>query len=93
ITAAYAFTDYKAQGQTIDHILVDIGKKMCFCLSPFNAYVALSHSCRQGSIQLLRDFEDSLFTHHPPKFLKEEDSRINDLAQDTMTKFNDVIRS
>ncbi|KAG1812532.1 uncharacterized protein BJ212DRAFT_1276756 [Suillus subaureus] len=43
----YAFTDFKAQGQTIDYVLVDIRKTTCFVLSPFNAYVALfrSHSC------------------------------------------------
>ncbi|KAG2062939.1 hypothetical protein BDR04DRAFT_1039508, partial [Suillus decipiens] len=59
---AYAFTDYKAQGQTIDHILVDIGKMTCFSLSPFNTYVVLLRSQGRQSIHLLREFEDSLHT-------------------------------
>lgn len=91
LTAAYAFTDYKAQGQTIDHILVDIGKTTSFSLSPFNAYVALSRSRGRNSIRLLRDFEDSLFTRHPSEFLREEDLRIKELARETMTKFNYLI--
>ncbi|KAG2084374.1 hypothetical protein BD769DRAFT_1374943 [Suillus cothurnatus] len=41
---AYAFTDFKAQGQTIDYVLIDIGRTTCFALSPFNAYVTLSRS-------------------------------------------------
>ncbi|KAG1897750.1 uncharacterized protein F5891DRAFT_1047334 [Suillus fuscotomentosus] len=46
VTPAYTFTDFKAQGQTIDHVLVDIGRTTCFRLSPFNAYVALSRNLR-----------------------------------------------
>ncbi|KAG1717931.1 hypothetical protein EDB19DRAFT_1651823 [Suillus lakei] len=40
----YTFTDFKAQGQTIDYVLVDIRRTTCFVLSPFNAYVMLSRS-------------------------------------------------
>ncbi|KAJ3897534.1 hypothetical protein F5879DRAFT_813832 [Lentinula edodes] len=42
MTAAYAFTDYRAQGQTIPSVLVDIGKPPTGTLSLFNLYVALS---------------------------------------------------
>ncbi|TFK88573.1 hypothetical protein K466DRAFT_488609 [Polyporus arcularius HHB13444] len=45
ITAAYAFTDYRSQGQTIPAVIVDImsppGPQK---LSLFNLYVALSRS-------------------------------------------------
>ncbi|KIK38543.1 hypothetical protein CY34DRAFT_90814, partial [Suillus luteus UH-Slu-Lm8-n1] len=60
----YAFTDFKAQGQMIDYVLIDIDKTTCFVLSPFNAYVTLfrAHGC--DSIQLLRDFDDNLFICH-----------------------------
>ncbi|KAJ8585381.1 hypothetical protein M405DRAFT_911791 [Rhizopogon salebrosus TDB-379] len=65
LTPAYAFTDFKSQGQTIDHVLVDIGKTTCFGLSPFNAYVGLSRSRGRETIRLLRDFDDNLFIRHP----------------------------
>lgn len=42
ITAAYAFTDYRAQGQTIAPVIVDIGCPPTGGITPFNMYVALS---------------------------------------------------
>ncbi|KAG1832383.1 hypothetical protein EV424DRAFT_1312987, partial [Suillus variegatus] len=69
LSPAYAFTDFKSQGQTINHILVNIGKTSSFALSPFNAYVALSHSHGRDTIRLLQDFEDDLFTRHPSESL------------------------
>lgn len=42
LTPGYAFTDIKSQGQTIDHVIIDIGKTTSFGLSPTNTYVALS---------------------------------------------------
>jgi ATP-dependent exoDNAse (exonuclease V) alpha subunit len=45
ITAGYAFTDYKSQGQTIECVIVDLGKPPWGALMAFNAYVTLSQSC------------------------------------------------
>jgi len=42
ITATYAFTDYKSQGQTIEYVIVDLGKPASGELNGFNAYMALS---------------------------------------------------
>ncbi|KAH7930558.1 hypothetical protein BV22DRAFT_1054729 [Leucogyrophana mollusca] len=42
ITSAYAFTDYRAQGQTISNSLVDIATPPSGGLTPFNIYVSLS---------------------------------------------------
>jgi hypothetical protein len=92
LSAAYAFTDFKSQGQTIDHIVVDIGKTSNFALSPFNAYVALSRSRGRDSIRLLRDFEDDLFTRHPSEYLRVEDERIEDLSKQTEINFNVIGR-
>jgi hypothetical protein len=61
ITAAYAFTDFRAQGQTIPAVLVDIASPPSFKLSLFNLYVALSRSSGRDAIRLLRDFDASLF--------------------------------
>ena len=58
ITPAYAFTDYRAQAQTIEHCVVDIGKPPYGQLTPFNAYVALSRSRKRDTIRLLCKFEE-----------------------------------
>ncbi|KAG1858510.1 hypothetical protein F4604DRAFT_1589477 [Suillus subluteus] len=42
MTAAYAFTDYHSQGQTIPYVLVDIATPPSGRLNLFNLYVALS---------------------------------------------------
>jgi hypothetical protein len=42
MTAGYAFTDYKSQDQTIEYVIIDIGKPPMGSLSPFSVYVAVS---------------------------------------------------
>ena len=42
ITASYALTDYKSEGQTIECVIVDLGKLPWGALMAFNTYVALS---------------------------------------------------
>ncbi|KAG0703258.1 hypothetical protein DFH29DRAFT_803763 [Suillus ampliporus] len=42
ITAAYAFANYRSQGQTIPYVLVDIATPPTRGLNLFNLYVALS---------------------------------------------------
>ncbi|KAI5984330.1 hypothetical protein EDD15DRAFT_2115244, partial [Pisolithus albus] len=46
ITAAYAFTDYRSQGQTLDSVIVDIATPPSGGLNLFNLYVALSRNDR-----------------------------------------------
>jgi hypothetical protein len=87
LSAAYAFTDHKAQGQTIQYVIVDIGKTVIFPVTPFAAYVALSRSRGRGTIRLLRDFDDTIFTRHPSEALRREDERLDWLAQETKNKF------
>jgi hypothetical protein len=87
LTPAYAFTDFKSQGQTIEHVLVDIGRTTCFGLSPFNAYVALSRSRGRETIRLLRDFDNNLFLRHPSEDLRIEESRIEGLVEETKKLF------
>lgn len=74
ITGAYAFTDYRAQGQTIPCVVVDIASPPTSGLSLFNLYVALSRSSGRDTIRLLRDFDDSTFLQgHVPELLEEDD--------------------
>jgi len=84
ITAAYAFTDYRAQGQTIPYVVVDIATPPTSGLSLFNLYVALSRSSGRDTIRLLRDFDDVTFLQaHVPE-LVEEDERLEEM--DLVTK-------
>jgi len=81
ITPAYAFTDYRSQGQTIEYCIVDIGTPPTGRLTPFNAYVALSRSRGKNTIRLLRDFDDKLFTQHPSEYLRNEDLRLEKMTK------------
>ncbi|KAI6019201.1 hypothetical protein EDC04DRAFT_2576003 [Pisolithus marmoratus] len=68
LTPAYAFTDYRSQGQTIKHAIIDIGMPPTGGLTPFNIYVALllsSHPSKEDErLQKLdkgmKDFWDSI---------------------------------
>ncbi|KAJ3755396.1 hypothetical protein EV360DRAFT_49822 [Lentinula raphanica] len=44
MTASYAFTDYRAQGQTIPLVIVDIARVPTGALTLTSIYVALSRS-------------------------------------------------
>ncbi|KAI6118730.1 hypothetical protein EDD16DRAFT_1480703 [Pisolithus croceorrhizus] len=74
MTCAYAFTDYRSQGQTISHVLVDIARLPTGGLNLFNLYVALSRSSGRETIRLLRDFDEKMFlTCHSIDLLAEDD--------------------
>lgn len=84
LIAAYAFTDFKSQGQTIEYVIVDLAKPPKGAdLTPFNAYVALSRSRGRETIRLLREPDDKLFTTHPSEFLRGEDERLERLDERT----------
>ena len=83
ITAAYAFTDYHAQGQTIAPIIVDIGQPPTGAITPFNVYVALSRVKGRDSICLLCDFDKCLLQQHPNEHLHVEDERLKKLDEET----------
>ena len=88
ITPAYAFTDFKSQGQTMECVIADIGKPPSGALSPFDVYVTLSRSRGRPSIRLLRDFEERLFTTHPSEELQKEDARLGLLEEKTLERYN-----
>lgn len=76
MTAAYAFTDYRAQGQTILYVTVDIRTPPRGGLLLFNLYVALSRSTGRAWVRLLRDFNDNLFLQAQAAPLFDEDDRL-----------------
>jgi ATP-dependent exoDNAse (exonuclease V) alpha subunit len=83
MTPAYAFTDYKSQGQTLQHVYIDLQSPPTGKLTPFSAYVALSRSKGRDRIRLLRGFENELFTTHPSLELEAEDARLDALTEQT----------
>jgi ATP-dependent exoDNAse (exonuclease V) alpha subunit len=91
MTAAYAFTDYRSQGQTIPYVIVDIGSPPTGTLSLFNLYVALSRSSGRDSIRLLRDFKDELFRASHDPALTAEDERLETLDKITQEWYQRLI--
>ena len=91
ITAAYAFTDYRSQGQTMPYVLVDIAPPPSGTLSLFNLYVALSRSAGRNTIRLLRDFDDEMFRKSHDAELLEEDQRLDRLDEITEQWYKRVI--
>ena len=87
LTPAYAFTDYKAQGQTMESVIVDLGKPPTGALTGFTVYVALSRSRGRPNIRLLRPFDHSLFTVHPSENLRLEDIRLRSLEESTIEHY------
>ena len=77
--AAYAFTDYRSQGQTIPYVVVDIATPPTGGLSLFNLYVALSRSSGKETIRLLRDFDAKVFQASHSAQLLAEDNRLREL--------------
>ena len=84
ITAAYAFTDYRSQGQTLPHVIIDIASPPTGTLTLFNLYVALSRSSGRDSIRLLRDFDENLFKRSHDTALMDEDDRLEELNRVTL---------
>ena len=83
MTAAYAFTDYHSQGQTLPYVIVDIASPPTGTLCLFNLYVALSRSSGRASIRLLRDFDDKFFMASRDPALVDEDERLEKLNVET----------
>ena len=90
VTAAYAFTDYRSQGQTIRHVIIDIASPPTGTLSLFNLYVALSRSAGRHSIHLLRDFDDRIFKRESDQQLINEDARLAELDLETKNWYGSV---
>lgn len=83
LTGAYAFTDYKGQGQTMEYVVVDLRMPQGGQgVTPFSAYVALSRSRGRKTIRL-RGFDEKIFVTHPSEELRREDVRLDCLSDET----------
>ena len=90
ITGAYAFTDYRSQGQTIPFVIIDLASPPTGKLSLFNLYVALSRSKGRSTIRLLRDFDNKIFDQQHPDVLKDKDERLILLDNETTRWWSDL---
>ena len=81
ITAAYMFTDYHSQEQTLPHIIIDIASPLTGTLMLFNLYVTLLWSSRWDSIHLLQDFDKTLFKQLHDMALMDENDQLEELNQ------------
>ncbi|KAF9482840.1 hypothetical protein BDN70DRAFT_800717, partial [Pholiota conissans] len=87
---AYAFTDYRSQGQTLPYVIINVASPPTGKLTLFNLYVALSRSAGRKTIRLLRDFDDDLFkAAHDPQLLQEDDR----LIRKTQQHYKGVVRT
>ncbi|KAJ8589089.1 hypothetical protein M405DRAFT_739088 [Rhizopogon salebrosus TDB-379] len=93
ITAAYAFTDYRSQGQTIPNAVIDIASPPTGGLNLFNLYVALSRSPSQDNVRLLRDFDDKIFHAAHAAELLDEDDHLRELHLQTRDLWEGRIQS
>jgi len=87
LTGGYAFTDIKAQGRTIEVVVIDLRDTPTGRISPFSVYVALSRSKGRETIWLLTDFNIELLKTHPNEDLAVEMERLGLLGAKT---FRDV---
>jgi len=92
ITPAYAFTDYRAQGQTIEPVIVDLATPPGpGNFDAFNVYVACSRARGRSGIRLLRAVDYKLITSHPCEALRVEDIRLSALDEDTKRRYSTSI--
>ncbi|KAH9010974.1 hypothetical protein EDB84DRAFT_1279376, partial [Lactarius hengduanensis] len=87
LTPAYAFTDFKSQGQTLECVIIDIGKPPSGSLTGFNTYIALSRSWGRDTIRLLWNFDTRLFTVHSNELLCAEDEWLAVLERATIQRY------
>ena len=93
ITTAYAFTDYRSQGQTIKAVIVDLAKPPTGGdLLIFNVYVTLSRSSGRDTIRILRDFDGRLLIKPVDHNLAIEDDRLHILNEDTRQQYYCMLR-
>ena len=87
IVPGYAFMDYKAQGQMMECVIIDISKPPTGKLSVFGVYVALSRSRGRNTICILRNFDPDLLMHHPSEDLRVDMARLEQIDERTRAVF------
>ncbi|KAI5981205.1 hypothetical protein EDD15DRAFT_2184262 [Pisolithus albus] len=90
MTAAYAFTDYRSQGQTLQSVIVDIATPPSGSLNLFNLYVALSQSLGRSHMHILQDFDENIFLKMHCNELLLEDEQLEEQNMRTRVWWNEM---
>ena len=79
ITPAYAFTAYKAQGKTLDKVIIDLSRPPTGSLDSAYAYVSLSRSKTLSGIAILREFNEQILNMKYSLEYNAEIKRLNEI--------------
>jgi len=79
LTPAYAFTDFKCQGQTLSKAIIDLAGNN----SNNSTYVMLSRVKKLEDLLILRPFKDSILDYHHTPALRTEIDRLQKCAEKT----------
>jgi hypothetical protein len=85
LTLAFAFTVFKAQGQTFSKLIVDLTKPENGPLPINYAYTAIGRATNYNSILILRPFKQSCIKSKPCKSLLNELKRFQQLEKETIS--------
>jgi ATP-dependent exoDNAse (exonuclease V) alpha subunit len=80
LDAAYAITDYKSQGKTLKHVIVDIQSSRMIQ----SIYVMLSRATSLDGIVILRPFNPKKVCAHAPQSLRDELACLEALSYQTI---------
>jgi hypothetical protein len=87
LTPCHAFTSYKAQGTTLDNLIVDLARpqgKIDYAYT----YVALSRVRTLDNLFILRPFDTSMLTQKIPDDLQVELTRLKLIEKKTLIDYN-----
>ena len=90
VTLAYAITDYKCQGLTLDHALVDLKRPPTGFASAASPYVQLSRCRAIKCLSILRPFDMSELTTGFSKELCDELRWQEELDQITSVRYGSL---
>ena len=79
LTPAFAFTDYKCQGQTLKKVIIDLAGDN----SKNSTYVMLSRVQKLEDLLILRPFKDSALNTQLSPALSAEFQRLKECAEKT----------
>jgi hypothetical protein len=81
---AYAFTDYKIQGRSLTHVIIDLES----CRSLQSAYVMLSRATSLKGVAIMRWFDPSRIYKPLSQQFRNEFSRLNNLDEVTKSLYD-----
>jgi hypothetical protein len=85
VTLAYAMTDYKCQGKTLEYVVVDLKKPPGRGVSaPTSAYVQLSRATSLDRVSIMRPFNVADLTTPLPQELIDELRWQEEMANNTL---------